>query len=114
MSLNLAFLSNFDCITNVNGKLRLVFNDPERYRDPQVFNPDRYLDTPTHKAEIDPTLLAFSVGMGRRFCPGYHFAQSYVFLSAAQILSTFNVSPPKNDAGVEVVPPADFDMGHIS
>jgi len=93
---------------------RLVFNDPERYQDPHIFNPDRYVDTPTHKGEMDPTLLAFSVGMGRRFCPGYHMAQSLIFIIVAQILSIFDIDPPKDENGVEVIPPADFEMGHIS
>jgi len=91
-----------------------VFNNPEHYQEPHIFDPERYLETPGHKAEMDPTLLAFSVGIGRRFCPGYHLAQAFIFITICQILSNFDIDPPKDVNGIERIPPADFKTGHIS
>ncbi|KDR74760.1 hypothetical protein GALMADRAFT_157349 [Galerina marginata CBS 339.88] len=89
-----------------------VFHDPEAYSEPDTFNPERFLETPTHQAEMDPTPLAF--GVGRRFCPGYHFALSFVFLNVAQILSVFDICPMVDKEGRELVPPPKFDLGHLS
>ena len=41
-----------------------MLHDPETYREPFAFNPDRFLATPTHESERDPRHIAF--GFGRR------------------------------------------------
>lgn len=43
---------------------RFMANNPEIYKSPRVFNPDRFIDTPGHPAEPDPHNVVF--GFGRR------------------------------------------------
>lgn len=87
-----------------------VLHDPAIFKDPDNFNPDRF--NPSH-AEMDPTYIAFCVGLGRRFCPAYHFSQTTIFLNVVHTLSLFNILSPLDDNGEKYLPPMEFDVGHI-
>ncbi|KAI0260107.1 cytochrome P450 [Gloeopeniophorella convolvens] len=88
-------------------------HDPEVYKDPTTFNPDRLIAQPGKAAEPDPFDFAF--GYGRRACPGNQLAQSIMFIFAATTLSVFDINKvvingvvqePKNEftSGVLVRP----------
>ncbi|EAU32059.1 conserved hypothetical protein [Aspergillus terreus NIH2624] len=62
-------------------------HDPNVYRDPASFKPERFLDTDGTAPELDPHMLAF--GFGRRICPGRFLADSTIFMSIAQSLTVF-------------------------
>ncbi|KAH7337616.1 cytochrome P450 [Rhizoctonia solani] len=70
--------------------------DKEIYKDPELFNPDRFLDPSV------PRLPVF--GWGRRICPGLHFAESTLFIIIASLLATFTFSAKKDTEGREIVP----------
>ncbi|KAF2634830.1 cytochrome P450 [Massarina eburnea CBS 473.64] len=86
-------------------------HDPSVYADPETFNPDRYITTPTHTAEPDPRAHIF--GYGRRICPGRYVADNALFLTIAQALSVFNVEKPVVD-GVVIEPEARNSPGLIN
>lgn len=88
--------------------LRWFTHDPSVYPDPMTFNPDRFLETPTHKPEPDPRNFIF--GYGRRICPGRYVADNALFITIAQSLAVFDISPtsPSN------VPEVRFEPGIIS
>ncbi|KAJ7593187.1 cytochrome P450 [Mycena floridula] len=90
-----------------------VLHDPEVYHNPDSFDPSRYESTPGRNAEPDPTGYAFGIGMGRRFCPGMHYAEAAIFINVVQVLSVFNISPPVNVLGEKNIPSFDFDVGHL-
>ncbi|QRV96320.1 cytochrome P450 family protein [Ceratobasidium sp. AG-Ba] len=86
-----------------------IGRDPKIYPNPEDFNPDRYLD---------PNLpLSPVFSLGRRDCPGAHFAQSSMFLMMSTFLTIFNVTAtpgkpfpePKVRNNVLVAHPMPFD-----
>ena len=74
-----------------------LLNDPDVYREPSSFQPQRYLG-PDY--ELDPRPTVF--GYGRRVCPGRLFADETIFLAAAQILSSFALKKATDEHGEEV------------
>ncbi|KAB5588512.1 O-methylsterigmatocystin oxidoreductase [Ceratobasidium theobromae] len=82
--------------TIVIGNIWAMSRDENIYKDPETFDPDRFLD-PTV-----PPLSGF--GWGRRKCPGIHFGEASVFISIASMLATFTFSKKKNAHGEEVIP----------
>ncbi|KAF7334628.1 Cytochrome P450 [Mycena venus] len=86
-------------------------HDPERYADPMVFNPDRFIATETKEAELDPAQICF--GYGRRICPGKLLGDTAVFMACSAILSVFNVSKPQEN-GVLLEPQLGQASGTVS
>ncbi|KAJ6543220.1 cytochrome P450 [Mycena vulgaris] len=76
-------------------------HDPERYADPLVFNPNRFIATAMKPAETDPTRISF--GFGRRICPGKLLADTALFMACSALLAVFDVSKPLEN-GVFVEP----------
>ncbi|KAB5591014.1 O-methylsterigmatocystin oxidoreductase [Ceratobasidium theobromae] len=71
--------------------------DESVYKDPNTFNPDRFLDPSV------PSPPAF--GFGRRICPGNHYAEASMFIMFASILAAFNIKPKVDPAtGREMIP----------
>jgi len=63
-------------------------HDPQVYKNPMEFNPDRFLgDSP----EQDPKDMVF--GFGRRLCPGRLLGDASVFITLAMSLAAFKISP---------------------
>ncbi|KAI9453719.1 cytochrome P450 [Lactarius psammicola] len=83
-------------------------HDPEVYKDPMVFNPDRLIAKPGKPAEPDPFDIAF--GYGRRACPGAQLAQSILFIFAARVLSVFDANKVTIN-GVVQEPKSEFTSG---
>jgi cytochrome P450 len=70
------------------------------YPDPEEFKPERFLDE-DGSVRDDPALsLAF--GVGKRICPGRHFADTTIFIAASSVLSVFNVTKAKDENGNEI------------
>ncbi|KAF2178916.1 cytochrome P450 [Zopfia rhizophila CBS 207.26] len=82
-------------------------HDPAVYPDPMKFNPDRFVETATHKPEPDPRNFIF--GFGRRICPGRYVADNALFITIAQTLAVFDVKPT-----AEGKPEIKFEAGIIS
>lgn len=57
--------------------------DESIYKDPETFNPDRFLDPSI------PNAPAF--GFGRRSCPGNYYAEASLFITFASLLAVFNI-----------------------
>lgn len=101
--------------------------NPERYPNPRVFDPARFLGDHTTAAESATSIDVsqrdhFSFGAGRRICPGLHIAERTLFLSIARLLWGFDISkgrkPVKSgDRGtqwVEITPDQDDIVGAIA
>jgi cytochrome P450 len=79
-------------------------HDPESYKDPDVCDPERYLEP---RNERDPRLDIF--GYGRRSCIGRFLADTLVFLTVAQMLASFNIGRAVDENGNEVEPKLEFE-----
>ncbi|TEB33315.1 cytochrome P450 [Coprinellus micaceus] len=89
--------------------------DPETYPNPTEFKPERFLSADgksLNPAVRDPQTIAF--GFGRRMCPGFHIATAELFLAAASILATFELSKAKDEAGNIIEPSLDVSAGITS
>ncbi|CAE6486253.1 unnamed protein product [Rhizoctonia solani] len=82
--------------TTIIGNIWAISHDESLYKDPNVFDPDRYLDPNTPVAPV--------FGWGRRKCPGSHFAEASVFLAIVSLLAMFTFSKRKGPDGKEVTP----------
>jgi cytochrome P450 len=84
---------------------RSILHDPAFYKDPFVYNPDRFLKN----GELDPSVRDPSVasfGFGRRICPGRFFSDASVFATITHILTVFDVKPGLDENGneIEIIP----------
>lgn len=76
---------------------RLFVNDPDNYKDPTEFRPERFLGTESFSPERDPYDLVF--GFGRRKCPGRIIADVELFLVIATCLAVFDIRTPTGESG---------------
>ncbi|KAG6127524.1 hypothetical protein E4U38_006219 [Claviceps purpurea] len=70
-------------------------HDPEKYADPSVFDPERFL-APRNEGP-DPKDHVF--GYGRRRCPGHYLADDTLFLTISRIIATMNVTAKLDEQG---------------
>ncbi|CAK7218963.1 hypothetical protein SEUCBS140593_003732 [Sporothrix eucalyptigena] len=78
--------------------------DPNKWDDPEKFDPSRYLAYP-HKAGYYSAGDArqrdhFDFGSGRRICPGLHLAENSLYITLAKILWAFKIEPPLDENGM--------------
>ncbi|KAK4212170.1 cytochrome P450 [Rhypophila decipiens] len=70
-----------------------LHHDPERFQNPDEFNPDRFANQTRPAAEYTASGVDrdhFIYGAGRRICPGIHLAEREMFLGTAKLLWGFN------------------------
>ncbi|CAE6533311.1 unnamed protein product [Rhizoctonia solani] len=78
------------------GAIVSMSRNAEVYKDPESFNPDRFLDSQV------PKIPAF--GFGRRLCPGIHYAEASIFITVTSILAAYNITKAKDENGQEITP----------
>ncbi|KAH7342111.1 cytochrome P450 [Rhizoctonia solani] len=80
----------------VAGNVWAMTHNETMYKDPEVFNPDRFLDPSTPPSPV--------FGWGRRRCPGIRFAQASLYITLATILMTFNIGVAQDKDGKDIIP----------
>ncbi|KDR83250.1 hypothetical protein GALMADRAFT_876216 [Galerina marginata CBS 339.88] len=80
-----------------------MLHNEDEYPDPSIFKPERFMkDGKINPAVRNPAVMAF--GFGRRRCPGSQVAISYLWMTVASILSTFEISKALDDQGRPIEP----------
>jgi cytochrome P450 len=88
-----------------------ISRDKDRYKDPEAFNPGRFID---ESGQLNDDDSGYIFGFGRRICPGRHMARSTLWLSMVTTLWAFNISRAKDDSGNEIQISGDYTDGLIS
>lgn len=95
-----------------------IHMDEKRYKNPRVFDPDRYMDDTTTSSESamgpDPTKRDhFSFGAGRRICEGMHLVDRTMFLFISRLVWAFDLLPAKDAKGNDVIPDQNDLLGNF-
>ncbi|KAF7768382.1 hypothetical protein Agabi119p4_7625 [Agaricus bisporus var. burnettii] len=99
--------------TYVLGNAWSLLHDPNSYKDPLIFNPDRFLKNGELDPSVrDPTVASF--GFGRRICPGRFFADAALFSTVTHVLTLFNIRPSLDENGKEIGIKPDMTDGLLS
>ncbi|CAE7084365.1 unnamed protein product [Rhizoctonia solani] len=86
--------------TTVVCNIWAIHSNPERYEDPELFKPDRFLghtlSMVESKTQADPYKRDhFAFGAGRRSCPGVQLAEQDIFIAISRLLWAFELSAPQ-------------------
>lgn len=97
--------------------IRAIARDPKRYPDPDVFNPDRWVNPeyPTFKAPLTeyPTIIGHhQFSYGKRACLGQQLGQAELLIACGAIIWAFNVVR-KRDSNGDLVPVPDYDFATL-
>ncbi|ORY67604.1 cytochrome P450 1A2 [Pseudomassariella vexata] len=91
--------------TTVFANVTAMNNDTRTYRDPQLFDPDRYAPP---RAEPYPV---GNFGFGRRKCPGNHLALASVYVFLATFLAAFELEQVRGEDGELRIPEPSVSVG---
>jgi cytochrome P450 len=69
--------------------LYFIMNDPAQFKDPEKFNPERFIDPNTKKFVPNERVIPF--GLGKRNCLGQALGEQEFFLFVGGILSMFEI-----------------------
>lgn len=70
-----------------------IHHDPREYADPDVFNPDRFLENGAFRGTwFSPQRGHAGFGHGKRICPGLHVAERSLLIGAASLLWAFTMA----------------------
>jgi cytochrome P450 len=99
--------------------LRAIHRDPRIWKDPDAFDPARYLNRTLPAADYinisDPYERDhFTYGAGRRVCPGVHVAERSLYINIARVLWGFNISQKMDSDGKYLEPTQAMVRGFMS
>ena len=76
--------------TTILANVCYIMHDPNKWENPSVFNPDRFLKNPHH-----PNFMPFLVG--KRFCLGQALAEKQLFIFFTTLVQNFSFSVPAGE-----------------
>ncbi|KAF5354109.1 hypothetical protein D9756_007313 [Leucocoprinus leucothites] len=99
--------------TIVFGNTWSILHNPETYKNPEEYNPERFLkDGKLASGVVEPASAAF--GFGRRICVGRFLSDSSLFSTIAHVLSVYDIKPGLDGDGKEVKFKPDVTPGIVS
>lgn len=93
--------------------------DSSLHKDPDAFEPSRYLSKPLPAADYinsnDPYQRDhFTYGAGRRVCPGVHVAERSLYINIVRTLWGFNIKKAVSPLGKVIEPETAMVRGFLS
>ncbi|KAL0958545.1 hypothetical protein HGRIS_000685 [Hohenbuehelia grisea] len=88
--------------STVVGNAWAMLHDERMYPDPFTFNPERWLKDGKINPDIREPTSVF--GFGRRICPGRHMAIAQIWITAASVLASFNITKAIDEDGNVIEP----------
>ena len=86
-----------------------MVRDPAIFPNPDVFNPERYLEpVDEHTAKLRD-VRNYVFGFGRRRCPGSFMIDASLWIAIASMLAAFDVSKAVDEFGEVVEPEVVYD-----
>ncbi|KAG8779483.1 hypothetical protein FRC16_003412 [Serendipita sp. 398] len=73
--------------------VEFMLRDPRTYDHPEVFQPERWLESHNSRAIELPDAITIALGFGTRGCAGRHLAERAGFAFALSLLSAFDIVP---------------------
>ncbi|KAI9740606.1 MAG: hypothetical protein M1834_005187 [Cirrosporium novae-zelandiae] len=87
-------------------------HDENVYKNPNDFNPDRYI--PQSQGGAGEPFPTGQFGFGRRICVGRHLAEASVWIVVATFLATLHIQKAVDKEGHEVMPEVEMTNGLTS
>jgi cytochrome P450 family 619 len=92
--------------------LTTIHNDSRKFQQPDIFNPEHYVDKPKLSQGYANTANPedrdhYTYGFGRRICSGMYIAERSLFTSFSKLLWAFDITTQTDDAGKPI--PVDTD-----
>ncbi|KAG1751694.1 cytochrome P450 [Suillus occidentalis] len=82
--------------------------DPIAFPDPEIFNPQRWLDS---EGRLKDSMKFVVYGFGRRVCPGLHLANQSLYITLALLLWSFRITQ-RPDAPIDTHAFSDVVIPH--
>ncbi|KAH7917591.1 cytochrome P450 [Leucogyrophana mollusca] len=85
-------------------------HDETRYPDAASFKPERHFN-PDGQLKDEPIPVNLGFGLGRRICPGRHFADRSMWAAVVMVLASLRLTKATGPAGGEIEVRPDFTTG---
>jgi len=95
----------------VIGNSWAILHDENVYPDPTSFKPERFLKNGAPDPSVPLPDSAW--GFGRRSCAGKEFVLSFMFITIASVLASFDIDAPTDEKGRAIFPKDEFTGGII-
>jgi len=94
-----------------------MHHDKNRFKNPEVFDPDHFKGQTALAAELAAasdynSRDHYGYGAGRRICPGIHLAERNLFLGIAKLIWAFDILPGLDAQGNTIEPDLDPRTGY--
>ena len=86
-----------------------MVRDPKVYPNPDVFNPERFLEEVDEQTAKMRDVRNYVFGFGRRRCPGLFMIDSSLWIAVASMIASFDIGKAVDEFGNTIEPEVIYD-----